>query len=52
MLAWYVFSKCILPPVTSVRRGEKAFSGSRDGLTALALFLILSMELLQPEEAG
>lgn len=48
MLAWCLCSKGTLPPVTSVRRGEKAFSGSRDGLSAPALFLILSVELLQP----
>lgn len=48
MLACCLCSKGILPPVTSVRQGEKAFSGSRDGLSAPALFLILSVELLQP----
>lgn len=34
MLAWCLCSKGILPPATSVRRGEKAFSGSRDGRSA------------------
>lgn len=52
MLAWCLCSKGILPPVISVRRGEKVFSGSRDGLSAPALFLILSVELLQAWEAG